>query len=182
MLSKAIQQVSAVILILFTAASGQINLTEKDGKFAGEGHARSHDFPVIVREFSVTIGEYITDQGREIRITIPISSITTGNFMRDAHLRTSVFKAKKFPEITFLGYTEGKLEPGTYDVAGQLTIHGQTRDYAIEVKLEESVNGLMAKGELVIIPTDFGMPLVGMGPMKVQDHVELRFEFIIPMR
>lgn len=181
-MSRNIRQIITVILMLSTITFGQINLTEANGTFAGEGHARTHDFPVIVQEFSITIGEEMTDQGREIRLTIPISSITTGNGIRDIHLKTSVFKAKKFPEITFLGYTTANLEPGTYDVVGQLTIRGETRDYTLRVMLEESDEGLMVKGELIIKPTDFGMPLVGMGPMKVQDHVELSFELLIPSK
>jgi len=69
-----------------------------------------------------------------IEATIDVASIRTREEQRDAHLKSAdFFDAEKYPVITFkstgIAGAEGELE-----VVGDLTIHGVTREVALEVE------------------------------------------------
>lgn len=71
-----------------------------------------------------------------VDVSIDTASIATGEQQRDAHLRSAdFFEAEKFPKITFHGAgVEGS--GGTFQLAGQLTIHGVTREVILDVTFE----------------------------------------------
>ncbi len=167
-------------LLLPPALVGQTSLTQVNGTISGLGHAASHDFPVVVETFEITVGPIDSGGSRTITVEIPSKALTTKNFMRDAHLHTSVIKVKKHPRITFVATTGAQLTPGTATLTGQLTFNGITNEQAVDVTISQQNGRLQADGSLVIIPTAFGLPLVGMGPMKVQDYVDLNFHLEIP--
>lgn len=167
-------------LLLPLTLAGQISLTQQDGTISGLGHAASHDFPVVIETFEITVGPIDSAGSRTITVEIPSKAITTKSFMRDAHLHTSVMKVKKHPRITFVATTGAELTPGTVTITGQLTLNGITNEQTVEVTISEQDGRFSAEGSLVIIPTAFGLPLVGMGPMKVQDYVDLNFHLDIP--
>jgi polyisoprenoid-binding protein YceI len=97
-------------------------------------------------------------------ITIDAASITTGNEQRDAHLRSTDFlDVERFPDITF---TTTRVEPTsrtTFDVTGDLTIRGATREVTLAVELNgrgvspfgQEVAGLSAGTKLN--RSDFGL-------------------------
>ncbi len=170
----------ASTLLLPLALSGQISLTQQDGTISGLGHAASHDFPVVVETFEITVGPIDSAGSRTITVEIPAKAITTKNFMRDAHLHRSVIRVKKHPRITFVVTTGAELSPGSATLTGQLTLNGITNQQAVDVTISEQDGRLRAEGSLVIIPTAFGLRLVGIGPMKLQDHVDLNFHLEIP--
>ena len=167
-------------LLLPLTLAGQISLTQQDGTISGLGHAASHDFPVVIETFEITVGPIDSAGSRTITVAIPSKDITTKSFMRDAHLHTSMMKVKKHPRITFVATTGAELTPGTVTITGQLTLNGITNEQTVEVTISEQDGRFSAEGSLVIIPTAFGLPLVGMGPMKVQDYVDLNFHLDIP--
>jgi polyisoprenoid-binding protein YceI len=69
-----------------------------------------------------------------VEVVIDASSIDTGVADRDAHLRSADFlDVEKFPEITFHGKTAEK-RGEVLTVRGDLTIHGVTREAALEVE------------------------------------------------
>jgi len=69
--------------------------------------------------------------------TVEVASITTGNKMRDEHLRSGeFFDAAKLPEIKF-ATTGIKKDDGEWVVTGQFTLHGVTK----EIKLRGELNG-----------------------------------------
>lgn len=69
-----------------------------------------------------------------VEVVIDASSIDTGVADRDQHLRSADFlDVEKFPEITFKGKTVNKTGD-VLSVAGELTIHGVTREAVLEVE------------------------------------------------
>lgn len=70
-----------------------------------------------------------------VEVSIDAASIDTREAQRDTHLRSPDFlDVEKFPKLT---YKSRKVEPAgdkKYKVAGDLTIHGVSRDVALEVE------------------------------------------------
>lgn len=167
-------------LLLPLALFGQLRLTPDNGTISGMGHAKSHDFPIVIEDFTITVSPADSAGYRSVTVEIPAKSITTNNFVRNGHMRTAVLKVKKYPNITFVASTAAELAPGSGAVVGSLTLRGVTNEQSVEVTISERDGRLYASGSLVIVPTAFGLKLVGMGPMKLQDNVDLNFEFELP--
>lgn len=96
-------------------------VTRVRGKFgAFEGTITTPDNPL---ESSVTA-------------TIDLSSITTGNDQRDAHLRGSdFFDVETHPQMTYRS-TRIRAENGDYLVDGELTIRGVTRPLTLSTEFQ----------------------------------------------
>jgi polyisoprenoid-binding protein YceI len=75
-----------------------------------------------------------------VDITIKSASINTDNEQRDKHLKSAdFFDAEKYPLITFKSKSFVKTGEGTFDITGDLTIKGTTK----EVVLKAKVNGVI---------------------------------------
>jgi polyisoprenoid-binding protein YceI len=92
-----------------------------------------------------------------ITVSIEANSIDTGIGMRDNHLRSEDFlDVRRFPTISFVSRrVEGR--GGRVNVAGQLTIHGVTREIVVPVEVSLTERALVASGELVINRRDYGV-------------------------
>ena len=70
-------------------------------------------------------------------IIIGTTSIDTREPQRDAHLRSAdFFDAEKFPTLTFRSTGVGNVSGEGFTLIGDLTIHGVTREVALEVTSE----------------------------------------------
>jgi polyisoprenoid-binding protein YceI len=72
----------------------------------------------------------------KISFTADVDSIATGNEQRDGHLKSpDFFDAAKFPQIKFV---ETKVEnvdnDGSYELYGNLTIHGITKNIKLDIE------------------------------------------------
>ena len=77
----------------------------------------------------------------DVQITVDIASIDTANEQRDEHLRSPDFlDADQFPEMT---YTTSKVKvnkDGSFDLIGELTLHGVTKPVTLHATgLSQSV-------------------------------------------
>jgi polyisoprenoid-binding protein YceI len=97
-------------------------------------------------------------------ITIDAASITTGNEQRDAHLRSADFlDVEQYPAITFNTTRVEPTSETTFDVTGDLTIRGTTREVTLPVELNgrgtspygQEVAGLSTETKLN--RSDFGL-------------------------
>jgi polyisoprenoid-binding protein YceI len=71
-----------------------------------------------------------------VEVTIQTASIDTGVKMRDDDLRSAnFFDATKFPETTFKSKSVKKTGDNTFDVTGDLTMHGVTKEVLLKVEL-----------------------------------------------
>ena len=76
--------------------------------------------------------------------TIDVGSVSTDNEKRDNHLKSpDFFDAAKFDSIAFKSTSWKKTGEGTFDVAGDLTIHGVTKPVVLKVDLLGFGPGMM---------------------------------------
>jgi polyisoprenoid-binding protein YceI len=69
-----------------------------------------------------------------IEASIDVSTISTGDAQRDAHLKSAdFFDVEKFPTMLFKSTQVRPNGDGGYNVTGDLTIHGQTRQQTFVV-------------------------------------------------
>lgn len=71
-----------------------------------------------------------------IQIEIPVESLDTNDPKRDAHLKSpDFFDAKQFPKIIFQSRKVRQIGKDTFEVLGDLTLHGITRPLKVRVTL-----------------------------------------------
>lgn len=158
---------------------GAIIINEDIGNISGSGGTKSGEvFPVIAQSFNLNISEPLESK-RTVNVTVPVESITTEKWMRDIHMRMSVFD-KSYPNVVFKAVTENELEPGNVTLDGELTINGIQKPKSVSLELKEIHGSLEAAGSFEISLDNYGIKSPGMGPMKVSDKVSINFKFSVP--
>jgi polyisoprenoid-binding protein YceI len=103
---------------------------------------------------TITIAEEPLESSVDVRINA--ASIDTGNADRDGHLRSPDFlDVAEYPELTFVSTRILKQDGNEFVLAGDLTIHGVTKEIELEVEFHgvavspwgAEVIGFSAKGE-----------------------------------
>ncbi|UFH52343.1 YceI family protein [Spirosoma sp. KNUC1025] len=80
-----------------------------------------------------THGDDFTDA--KISFSADVASISTGNEQRDGHLKSAdFFDVEKFPKLTFSSTSVTKTGDDTYNVVGDLTMHGVTKPVTLKVE------------------------------------------------
>lgn len=90
----------------------------------------------IFEELAGTI-DYVPGDPKSVKadITITTASINTRNAKRDNHLRSPDFlDAPNFPQITFKSKRVENVSDGSFDLVGDLTIRGTTKEVVLKVK------------------------------------------------
>jgi polyisoprenoid-binding protein YceI len=84
-----------------------------------------------------------------IEVSAKVADIDTANADRDKHLRSGdFFGEKEFPNVTFKSKKWTKTGEGKYDVTGDLTMHGMTKE--ITTQATEGGTGKNMQGKDVI--------------------------------
>ena len=111
----------------------------------------------VFREFSGEIAFSPDDlAGSFVRVTVPVSGIDTRHEARDEHLRkTDFFDAEHFPEIIFVSREITSKEEGRYDVTGDMTLRGVTKEVVIPVQVLGPVLHPFGKGDVLGISAKF---------------------------
>lgn len=72
------------------------------------------------------------DSKSAVEISVKADDVDTGNAKRDEHLRNpDFFNSKQFPVISFKSTSVKKVDDKTFEVAGDLTLHGVTKPITI---------------------------------------------------
>ena len=90
-------------------------------------------------KFSGISGKLVLNESDPTRSTIeaeiPVTSLSTGDEQRDAHLKSAdFFDAYKFPTLSFKSLSVHISGPGEHEVTGDLTIHGVSKVVAFAVE------------------------------------------------
>lgn len=119
-----------------------------------------------------------------VEAEVEAASIDTHNWLRDAHLRSAAFfDVKQYPRITFQSAQIEPVSDQTYQVTGNLTLHGVTRPITFEVTHQGQHEVLSARTRLSASATinrhDFG---VSRGRMAVGALVSIALELAVVQR
>lgn len=120
-------------------------------------------------DFDKVTGTVVLDDSNpsasSVNITVDVNSVSTREPQRDAHLKSAdFFDVAKFPTITFVSKEVVKSGEDSYEVVGDLTIHGvtQTIDLDVQEVTPEMKDpyGLYRRGataKATIMRSDFGL-------------------------
>ena len=123
----------------------------------------------------------------KINIIVDVASISTREPQRDAHLKSAdFFDVEKFPTITFVSTGVVKSGEDSFEVVGDLTIHGvtQTIDLNVEDVTPEVKDpfGLFRRGataKATIMRSDFGLKynsVLEAGGVAIGDQVHITID------
>ena len=90
-------------------------------------------------EFSGVAGTVVFDAqepaNSKVEAAIDATTIQTRDSQRDQHLKSAdFFDVEKFPKITFISKKVAPIGDGEWSVVGDLTLHGVTREVALDVE------------------------------------------------
>jgi polyisoprenoid-binding protein YceI len=129
----------AAVLVAFGAAARGADVFSVDPVHSSISFVTSHaGISYIHGRFNDYSGKFIIDKDDPAKssfsLSIKVDSVDTGNQKRDEHLRApDYFDAKQFPALTFQS-TKVKKVDGGYEVAGDLTVHGITKQVTLKLK------------------------------------------------
>ena len=138
--------------------------------------------------FNTVTGTIVHDDGGEtplkLDVAMDINSIDVGNERLDGHLKSEdFFFASEYPEATFKSTSSRKVRDHVYEVAGDLTIRGITKQITVNVEWmgTSETRGKRAGFETVFTVNrhDFG---VSYGPSALGEQVRLTMamEGVVP--
>jgi polyisoprenoid-binding protein YceI len=122
-----------------------------------------------------------------INVTIDVSSISTREPQRDTHLKSpDFFDVEKFPTISFVSKEVVKSGEDSFEVVGDLTIHGVTKtidlnveDVTPEVKDPFGLFRRGASAKAAILRSDFGLKynsILEAGGVAISDEVHITID------
>jgi polyisoprenoid-binding protein YceI len=133
----------------------------------------SFELTLPVERFDVDSPEARTAAGPEFAAPVP-DDARAGT--RHNMLRAAVLDGEHFPTITLRSAAASGAWPQAI-VRVAVTLKGVEREQEIPVVVERDANGVIARGELRLNQTDFGMTpfSVAGGAIQVADTLEIRF-------
>lgn len=118
-------------------------------------------------------------------ITVDVASIATDQRPRDSYFRDTAMEAHKFPTATFTltePVTAGPVSAGaptTVIVAGELTLHGVTRQVSVEVQAVLTGGRGQVAGSIPVTFADFGVTAPNLGFVAVEPTGFIEFQLTV---
>lgn len=167
---SAFQRLSvAAVLVMFSSAARAADTFKVDPVHSSISFMIPHqEISYIHGRFNQFSGQFVIDRAdpskSSFMLSIKVESVDTNNAKRDEHLRApDYFNAKQFPDMVFQSKSVKPIDGG-YEVAGELTLHGVTKDLTLVLKGGDKVvefpKGTQRIGVVttpVIKRSDFGM-------------------------
>ena len=118
-----------------TATTSSVRTLEIDRSHSEVGFQVRHLLTKVRGRFNDFGGKIEFDESNpqhsRVDVTIQVNSIDTGEPDRDKHLRTAdFFDVEKYPTLRFVSTSVTPADT-TYDVVGNLTIHGVTKQVTL---------------------------------------------------
>jgi polyisoprenoid-binding protein YceI len=147
----------------------------KAGLFSAAGHEHSVTAPITDGSLQETSPAQISFrvEARELKVEEDKSLSAEQQAEVQRTMQTQVLESEKYPEITFRSTSVQITGENTWQVSGDLTLHGQTRPVTTTVQKRQDAY----VGRCQLKQTDFGIhPVrVGGGMVKVKDQLDIEF-------
>jgi polyisoprenoid-binding protein YceI len=130
---------TAIVFSLLASARAASETYVIDRVHSSVGFSIRHFFSKVPGSFTKFEGAIVVDrehlENSSVEVTIDIASVNTASIKRDDHLRSpDFFDAAKFASITFKSKSWKKTGEATFDVTGDLTLKGVTKEVVLKVR------------------------------------------------
>lgn len=146
----------------------------KSGLFSFAGHDHIIRAPISSGTIDKTKSaiEFIVST-KDMEVLDPGESAKNKQEIRDTMLGPKLLDADRYPDIKFRSTNIDQHTPATFEVHGELTLHGQTRSITLDVRKE----GDHYAGQTRLKQTDYGLTPVAVagGTIKVKDELTIEF-------
>ncbi len=101
--------------------------------------------------------------------------------LMEEHFNESYAETSKYPKATFKGKIEGfdinKLtaNPQSFNISGDLMIHGKTKRITDTAKISKSGNAIIMTGSFDVKPADFGIEIPSVVRKKVAETISISY-------
>ncbi|MDB6116178.1 MAG: YceI family protein [Lacunisphaera sp.] len=165
---KRLFSLLAIVSLLATARA-EVETYSIDPVHSSSGFSVRHMLSKFSSSFTKTTGTITVDRANlensSVDAAVEVASVSTANPDRDKHLQTpDFFDAAKFPAMTFKSKSWKKTGESTFDVTGDLTIKGVTKEVVLKVTSLGFGPGMRPGSQLsgweattVIKKSDFGV-------------------------
>jgi polyisoprenoid-binding protein YceI len=152
--------------------SGTVRYQASDARDTWQGSA-----PVSSLEWHINL-EHLP--AFTLRVRVNPADFSSGNLIRDANARRSVFETGRYPEIVLTGerfvaqstrLQDGQSLSGT--LTGTLTMHGVAQTIRIPVELTRNDNRIAVESNFSVLLSDFAMTRPSFLGLTVDDEVQL---------
>lgn len=158
------------------------------GLLSGFGHNPT----IAVRGFAGTATcSPNTLEGASLQVRIQADSLTVADDVSqkdrqdiESRMKKDVLETSRFPEIAFdsTNVSGGQIGEGRFNaaIAGELSLHGVSRNVTINAQVVLSGATLRGFGEFSVCQTDYDIELVSVagGTLKVKDEIKVSFDIL----
>jgi polyisoprenoid-binding protein YceI len=117
---------------------------------------------------------------QEFEVSIPAATLTSPKAGLDKNMHKAL-QVDTHPDIAFQLTRLERASTGALMAVGTLRIAGVEREVALQLKTERRDAGLLVKGELVLLMTDYGIkpPIAMLGMLKTDPKITVTFETVL---
>lgn len=147
--------------------------------FVGSKVTGSHKggFKTISGHFTVKDGALA---GNDHAVKIDMNSIWSDDEKLTGHLKSGdFFEVEKFPESTFAATSLTKKSDTEYEVAGNFTLHGVTKNISFPATAETEGDTVKITADFNINRKDFGVVYAGMPDNLIRDEVVIGLNLVV---
>lgn len=153
-LSRLLLALAASVALHAQTATAAIETYEIDSVHSSVGFSIRHFVSKTTGSFANVTGAITVDrenlENSSVVATVEVASVNTANQKRDDHLRASdFFDVAKYATATFKSKSWKKTGENTYDITGDLTLKGITKEIVLATKLlgfGDGMNGAKLSG------------------------------------
>jgi len=145
--------------------------------FTGSKVTGSHDggFKDFSGHFLMAEGDDVPTAGE---FTIQMGSLWSDSEKLTTHLKTGdFFNVEEFPTTTFKLTKARKTGEGSYDISGNLTLHGTEKNITFPVTASREGASASFNAEFDVNRKDFGIVYAGKTDDLIRDEVIIRLDF-----
>jgi polyisoprenoid-binding protein YceI len=116
------------------------------------------------------------------KFTVDMTKVTSDQGQRDGQFRGRIMQTSQFPTSTFeltqpiqLASIPANLQEISVTATGKLTLHGVTKDVAVDLKARLNGSHLEVNGTIPVTFSDYNISNPSGGPAQVGDNGEIEF-------